>query len=278
MSTACIETTVVSGGARLHVISCGPRASPLPPLVFLHAGVCDSRMWQGELDAFCAEGASPRGVVAFDRRGFGRTASIDEPYSQVADLLAVLDALAIDRPVLVGCSQGGRIAIDATLAHPSRVAGLVLVAAAIGGEPEPGTVDPRLRRLFERYEDAERRGDVEAENRIAAHVWLDGPLEPEGRVGGAVRDLFFAMNRIALDAPKLGTADRPTTSYANLGRIGVPTLVVWGSRDVPGVTATMRHAAQAIPRARAREIDAAHLPNLEQPAAFREALRDFLDS
>ena len=93
---------VRSGGAKLHVFSGRPADAALPPIVYLHAGVCDSRMWRGQLDAF----SSTRRVVAFDRRGFGKTLPVDERYSNVDDLWAVMDDRDIDRAVLVGCSQG----------------------------------------------------------------------------------------------------------------------------------------------------------------------------
>ena len=59
--------------------------------MFLHAGVCDRRMWLDQLDAL----SNDRLAVAYDRRGFGETTSPDEPFSHVGDLLGVMDALAI---------------------------------------------------------------------------------------------------------------------------------------------------------------------------------------
>ncbi len=61
----------------------------------------------------------------------------DEPYSDVTDLLAVLDAGDIRQAVLVGSSKGGEIALDFALAYPGRVRALVLVGTAIGGMPVP---------------------------------------------------------------------------------------------------------------------------------------------
>src|SRR3546814_9768219 len=75
---------------------------------FLHAGVADRRMWQAQLAAF----APRHRVLAYDRRGFGETRGDPETFSHIADLLALLDQRDIDAAVLVGCSQGGRIAID----------------------------------------------------------------------------------------------------------------------------------------------------------------------
>jgi pimeloyl-ACP methyl ester carboxylesterase len=92
------------------------------PVVFLHAGVCDSRMWRAQLDGVGANNKA----IAYDRRGFGETRAEKEDFSAVADLMAVIDAMANGTPtILVGCSQGGRIALDAALRHPSYVRALV---------------------------------------------------------------------------------------------------------------------------------------------------------
>lgn len=278
LMTGCVatlpveKTKVPSRGAVLVAYSAG-RDGGAAPLVFLHAGVSDSRLWARQFETF----GPHRRVVAYDRRGFGATAAVDEHFSSVDDLIAVLDALAIPRAVLVGCSQGGRIALDATLAHPQRVAGLVLVAAAIGGAPESMTVDPRIEALIAAYEEAETIGDVDAQNRIEAHVWLDGPFAAEGRVTGAQRALFLTMNRIVLGGPKIGSTDVPDTAYRRLADVAVPTLVMWGPLDVPSVVTNMRHAAATIPGARACELEGiAHLPSLEAPERFDAALATFL--
>ena len=267
------ESRALSGGASLAIYTSGPKADAAPPLLFLHAAVCDSRSWARQFATF---GATRR-VIAYDRRGFGATAAVDEPFSSVDDLWAVMDALAVDRAVLVGNSQGGRIALDATLERPGRVAALVLVGAAIGGAPESSTHDPRLDALIATYEAAKKAGDLDEQNRVEAHVWLDGPFVAEGRVGGAPRDLFLAMNRIALDGPESCGADVPVTAYTHLTDVAVPTLVMWGPLDVPSVVANMRHAAATIPHARACELSGvAHLPAVEAPERFDAALASFL--
>lgn len=264
------RSEIPSGRARLAVVEQGAGDA----LVFLHAGVCDHRMWQGQLHALSDRWRT----VAYDRRGFGATRCEAEPFAQVADLVAVLDGLRIERAVLVGCSQGGRIAIDATLAHPQRVRGLVLVAAAITGAPEVGTFAPEIAARIAVLEQAEARGDLDAVNELEAQLWLDGPAQPAGRVGGAARELFLAMNGIALrSAASAGEAVAAPPAWPRLHEIAVPTLVLWGPLDFPHIVANMRHVAAQVPGARAREIDAtAHLPNLERPQAFDAALREFL--
>jgi hypothetical protein len=177
------EITVPSGAAELAVTIDGDGASAL---VFLHAGVCDRRMWAAQLAAF----AGRHRVVAYDRRGFGATQYRPQPYRFIDDLDAVLKASVDGAAVLVGCSQGGRIAVDFALTYPARVAGLVLVAPAISGAPEPETYPPVIQALIEAGETAERDEDTDRLNAIEAHAWLDGPAEREGRVRGGLRSCF----------------------------------------------------------------------------------------
>ncbi len=246
-----------------------------PAIVGLHAGVCDRRMWAPQVEALRAT----HRVLAYDRRGFGATRYAPEPHSRVADLIAVLDDAGIDRAVLMGCSQGGRLALDAALAHPERVAAVVLVACSVSGAPDDasGPFEPTIAALVARLEAAEARGDHAALNELEAQAWLDGPAQPAGRVGGALRALFLDMNGIALAAPDPGEVAEPPPAWERLEQIGVPTLIVWGDLDFPHVDARMRTLARRIPRAQTHVMNGvAHLPGLEQPAAFHAAVAGFL--
>jgi pimeloyl-ACP methyl ester carboxylesterase len=249
---------VASGAAGIAVEAAGDGV----PVVLLHAGVADRRMWGAQVGALAAAGCR---AIAYDRRGFGETLHADDEYSQVGDLVAVLDACAPRAlAVLVGCSQGGRIAIDAALAHPERVCGLLLVAPAISGAPEPSSLPPAIQAWIDHVERAEAASDTDRINALEAHAWLDGPLEREGRVGGAARELFLAMNEIALRAEAV---------------LAAPTLVAWGDLDFPSVVETCEHLVATVRGARRHVFaGAAHLPNLEQPAAFNRVLLDFCAS
>ncbi|MGY8633890.1 alpha/beta fold hydrolase [Bradyrhizobium sp. 14AA] len=105
---------IASGRARLATEVAGDGTA----VVFLHANVCDRRMWRAQLNGI----AGTHKAVAYDRRGFGETRAEPEDFSALADLVAVLEATANGKPaILVGCSLGGRIALDAAVRHPSRV-------------------------------------------------------------------------------------------------------------------------------------------------------------
>src|SRR5690349_16872523 len=99
------------------------------PIIFVHAGIADSRMWDTQVAAF----KSQYRVIRLDLRGFGQSAPTDGLYSHREDVLALMDTLEIEQTVLVGCSMSGKMAIDLTLEHPKRVAALVIVAARPNG-------------------------------------------------------------------------------------------------------------------------------------------------
>ncbi len=266
-------TGIRSGEAELAVEVDGAG----PAVAFLHAGVADRRMWHAQVAALAAATPGYR-ALAYDRRGFGQSLHADDRHSQVADLGAVLAATVGAEPVvLVGCSQGGRIAVDAALAWPDRVRALVLVAPAISGAPEAGAMPPGIEAWIEKMERAEAAADVDRINALEAHAWLDGPLAPEGRVAGAVRTLFLEMNEIALRAERRGTEVEPAPAWDRLHEIAVPSLVVWGDLDFPHLHARCETLVQRLRHATPlRMRDAAHLPNLEHPDAFNAALAAFL--
>jgi pimeloyl-ACP methyl ester carboxylesterase len=191
----------------------------------------------------------------------------------------VLDALHIDSALLLGCSQGGRIAIDIALAHPGRVRALVLVASAVSGAPPAGAFSDAVQARLDALEAAEAREDTEAANELEAQLWLDGPAQPPGRVGGALRELFLSMNGIALRSESPGNEVAPPPAWPRLHEIGVPTLVLWGPLDFAHLQLRMRHLVDTIAGAQGEVIDGtAHLPNLERPEAFQLVVASFLAS
>jgi len=112
---------------------------------------------------------------------------------------------------------------------------------------------------------------------VEAHVWLDGPLAPEGRVRGPARELFFDMNGIALRAETRGTETPAPSAYARLAQLQVPTLVAWGDLDFPHLDERCAHLVAQVPGARRQRMTGvAHLPSLEAPQVFTPVLLDFL--
>jgi len=246
-----------------------------PTFVLLHAGVSDRRAWSAVAAELSRSGAD---VVAYDRRGFGQTPAIGTP-DHLGDLRSVL-ARATESPAwLVGNSQGGRIALDLALTDPGRVAGLVLIAPAVSGAPEPddGVLDADTRRIDGDIEAAAAIGDIEAVNRLETHLWLDGPAGPEGRVRGPARDLALDMNAIALAArwPE-GTEPTELDTWQRLDEVRAPATVVWGQLDLPFFVEQCRGLAERLPNLNgAIELPGtAHLPGLESPEQVAAVIRE----
>lgn len=262
---------IASGGAMLaaEVVGSGE------PVVFLHANVCDSRMWRMQLDGVGANNKA----IAYDRRGFGETHAEQENFSAVADLMAIVESVANGSPtILVGCSQGGRIALDAALQHPSYVRALILIAPSVGGAPE--AIYPlEIKGLMMQLKNAEEAGDLDRVNAIKARLWLDGPLAPEGRVKGKARQLFLDMNAIALRSPPIGASLDVVPVFHRLHEISVPSLVIWGDLDFPHIQERSRHVATMMPNGACHELPGAgHLPSLERPTDITDLIARFISS
>ncbi len=95
-----------------------------PPLVLVHAGIADRNMWDEQWHVF----AQHYQVIRYDRRGYGQTTLVDEPYAHYQDLYALLNFLGIKQAHMLGCSMGGTTALDFALAYPARVSSLIAVA------------------------------------------------------------------------------------------------------------------------------------------------------
>lgn len=120
-----VDAYVELRGLRFHYRDyAGP--ADRPPLVLLHGVASTSRIWL-LVGPLLAEW---RRVLALDQRGHGETEKPERGYdfaSVVADALAFIDAIGLERPLLVGHSWGGNVAVQLAATHPERVAGLVLV-------------------------------------------------------------------------------------------------------------------------------------------------------
>lgn len=262
---------VDSGGARLSCEEQGDGRT----LVALHAGVADRRSWREMAGILAASSPSYR-TVAYDRRGFGAASYSPESFSHVEDLETVVEAVAPGSVVLLGNSQGGKVALDFALARPDRVDALVLIAPAVTGVPDDAvTWEPEP--LEAEIEAADAAGNTEEVNRLEAHFWLDGPRQPEGRVGGAPRELFLDMNNIALEAGDTGEERPSPPAWDALQELDLPVLVIVGEYDESVSIDLGRLLAERLPRGEFLLVPrAAHLPQLEQPEAVAAIVAGFL--
>ena len=256
----------VINGARIHY----ERAGEGMPVILLHAGVADHRMWGPQVKAF----AKQFDVIAPDMRGFGKSELPPQRWSPVADVLGLVDDLRLKPAHVVGCSIGGGLAIDFALEHPERMSKLVLVGPGISGR----NFGEKYPDVFAEAEAAEKSGDHRAIVEADAHIWLDGPKRRPGYVKDPIRKLFFEMDSNFDSDWASAPIDRLDPPAADrLHEITAPTLVVVGDEDAPPVFDAVELLMEKVPHARKAVIhDAAHLPNLEHPDEFNHIVLDFL--
>jgi pimeloyl-ACP methyl ester carboxylesterase len=238
-------------------------------LVLLHEGVSDRRGWRQVAELLAPQVT----VVAYDRRGYGESAVSTAPFTHVDDVLAVLDREQTGLAWLAGASAGGGLALDTALLAPDRVAGLVLFGTAVSGAPEP-ELDPDTQRFEPLLDAAVAAGDLAEQNRLETWLWLDGPAQPEGRVGGEARSLALDMNAIILhNGDREDEGGSGVDAWSRLDEVQVPVTVACGELDVPFLVARSQELAARLPRARYRELPGmAHQPYLEDPGQVADVL------
>ena len=266
-------TVAVPGATIAYDVAGQPDA---PAVLFVHAGVATRAMWDPQFHAL----ASDRRVVRYDTRGYGESPGEAVAYSEVDDLLRVLDAAEVERAAVVGASRGGRFALDAALAHPDRVCGLVLIGADPSGMTDEGIAYTDNERELQRaMDEAEAAEDVDALVRIEVQLWDLGPDRDSDEVDPAFLERAIELNVGAAHWDFAGRATPPEhPAVDRLGEIDVPTLVVIGDHDVSDAKAAAELLAAGIPGAEQQRFpDSAHLPNVEHPERFTAMLEAWLD-
>jgi pimeloyl-ACP methyl ester carboxylesterase len=234
-------------------------------VLLLHAGIADGRMWAAQVEALEAAGHR---VVAPDLPGFGDAALEPGELSYVDVAAAHVTAPA----AVVGCSFGGRIALELASHRPELVDRLVLVGAGLGDWDWSESTRAR----FAEEEELIERGDLAGAAEQQARMWLAPDAAP------AVRELTEAMTlrsyeqQLPLEEQVRATWPQPPAAE-RLAEIAAPTLVIVGSEDVADIVAMAEHLATRIPAARLERIEGAgHLPSLERPDELNRLLLDFL--
>lgn len=248
-----------------------------PALVLLHGFTGSAAGWAAHLPSF----AAAHTTIAIDMLGHGGS---DAPLEAArygieraaADVLAVLDRLAIPRAAVLGYSMGGRAALFLAAAAPERVTALILESAS------PGIADPS-ERAVRRAQDADLADSIERDG-VQAFVdrWERLPLfATQARLPAGVRAAVRAQrvahsaHGLASSLRGLGQGTQPPL-FDRLPGVAMPALLIAGALD-ERYAALGREMSRAMPRARLVVVpDAGHTVHLEEPEAFQRAVLDFL--
>lgn len=230
------------------------------PLLLIHAGVCDRRMWEPQWEALTERFRT----IRCDLRGFGETPLPPERFNPADDVIGLLDDLGLERASLVGASFGGRVGLEVAAAWPQRVEKLVL----LGGEWEDVERDPELESFGEEEDRLLSDGDVDAATELNVRTWLGPEASDEAR------SLVREMQRHAFDVQLAAGDDAEfEPREVNPAAIEARTLLVSGGRDFVHFRDVAAELNDQIPEAEHVELEwAAHLPSLERPGRVTRLL------
>jgi pimeloyl-ACP methyl ester carboxylesterase len=242
------------------------------PVLWIHGFPLNNLLWDLQLDDL----AGIARLITPDLRGHGATPATEPPYSMqmfAEDCASLLDHLGLTEPVVVaGLSMGGYIALDFQRRFPERTAGLILAATRAGGDSDEGKAGRDAMAELARTEGVAAVAEGMLPKLLAPAAYREQPDLVE-----FVRDIMLSTSEEGVIGALAAMRDRPD-SLPLLGSVEVPTLIIHGEQDqlIPPDEARATQAGIAgselvlIP-------DAGHLPNLEQPVVFNDAVRDFLE-
>lgn len=242
------------------------------PLVFLHAGLVDSRMWDDQFAFF----AKHFRTVCFDHRGYGKSDIPGEPFSPAEDLRGLLDHLGIQDTSLVGLSMGGGVAIDFTLEYAQRVNALILSGPSLGGYPYS---EDLLKSGLAFYMAGKERGIQEALRIIRKDPFWHYAYP--SKKYKAARNKFFSICKnnpqmFQWEFNTIESLDPPARE--RLGEIKIPTLIIAAERDLDATMNVMDLLNTQITGSEKVVIkDSSHMVNMEHPDEFNQIVLDFLE-
>ncbi len=244
----------------------GPANAPV--VVLGHSLATTKEMWAPQLPAL----TKPYRVVSYDMRGHGRSGAPGGAYSfamLAADVVGLLDHLAIERVAFVGISIGGMIAQHLAIHHADRLR-CVALCSTTSAIPEPG------RAMWDQRIAAVGSGGMASQVEPTLERWFTAPYRaghPE------VMDRIGSMIRATPAAGFIGCgrAIQQLNLTPDLPKIALPTLVLPGEKDTgtpPALSEVIHKAVRGSEYAVVP--NAAHLANIEQADAFNDILMRFL--
>ncbi|WP_433428957.1 alpha/beta fold hydrolase [Nonomuraea sp. CA-141351] len=282
---------VIIDNVKIAYEEAGP-AAPAGTVVLVHGSAADMRLWEHQFQAL----SEHYRVIRYDGRGYGRSGDAEGEVCHHEDLLAVMDALGVERAALVGSSMGGAYATEAALAAPSRVVALALISSGLAGHQWPQEMLDQARERVHTSVPADRlaryragtAGHVDpADVRAMAEahtLWQTaGPDRGRDDLSEEVWEAAVEMCRLVFE--RSWTGPRSTERHlappaaTRLHEITAPTLVINGLSDVPGIQEMSALLAKGIPAAERLDLpETGHLPPLERPEEVTAALTTFLSN
>jgi 3-oxoadipate enol-lactonase len=250
-------------GCPIHVEVEGPERAPV--LMLSNSLGTTLHMWDGQVAPFTHHFR----LVRYDRRGHGQSGVPAGPYTMERlgrDVLAVLDALGIEKINWCGLSMGGMVGQWLGANAPGRIERLVLTNTS-SYFPDKAAWNERLRLVREKGIAAFAPANME-------RWFTKGFRERAPQVVARVQDMFAATPLEGYLACAAAVRDMDHRDL--LPKISAPTLVIAGKHDPATPPEANEHISKHVAGARFTLLDAAHMSNIEQPEAYTNAVLGFL--
>lgn len=245
------------------------------PVVLVHAGIADRRMWQPQWPVLTAG----RDAVRLDLRGFGdSTTKPAGPFAHHTDVVEALKHLGVARCHLVGSSFGAGVATEVALTRPDLVQSLLLCPP---GGSLLATMTPDFRHFLDTEEKALSEGDLDGAVEANLDAWVVGPGRTESDLDATVLAAVRTMQRrafeVTADWKDVEEVELDPPALDRLPDLQAPTLLLIGGHDLETSQDAARRFSEAVPAARRVDWpDVAHLPSMERPEAFLDLLTDWI--
>jgi 3-oxoadipate enol-lactonase len=238
-------------------------------LVFIHGWTLDLDAWEPQ----AVELSRAFRVIRYDRRGFGLSSGRPSICDDTIDLQSLLDRLALAQAAVVGMSQGARVALSAALTAPHRISSLILDGPPNFRVASESGADEDLPLPY--YRNLVRTAGIDA----FRSEWQNHPFvrlrteDPDARALLARMIARYPGRDLADPPPNTG----PPLDARSLAALRNPVLIINGEYDTDSRKAAGEAFCRMVPRAqRTLVAHAGHLANLDNPHAYNEAIRGFL--
>ena len=267
------EGMISEGKLRVHYQIHGSGA----PLVFLHAGFQDLKMWNQQVAYFSRYNK----VIALDLPGHGGTKGVDTSLL-VQDVLRIfLDSLHIKTASFAGLSIGAACVVDFVLAYPERVEKVILVSPGLSGWAEVLKMDTVSQTCFAKMGRADSTGNFDSIATCFTNVWCVGPGRRPSAVNPYARNYVFRTTLANLQQhpednrwPQLA---KPPASL-RMAQWKKPLLIIVGDEDIPFIVSVSIWMHNTIRDSKRVVIShTAHMLNMERPLDFNQTIQRFLN-
>jgi 3-oxoadipate enol-lactonase len=250
-------------GCAIHVEVEGPERSPV--LMLSNSLGTNLHMWDDQVEPFTRHFR----LVRYDRRGHGKSSVPKGPYSMPRlgrDVLAVLDALGIERINWCGLSMGGMVGMWLGAHAPERIDKLILSNTS-AYFADKAMWDARIKMVREKGLAAIVDANMER--------WFTKAFrERAPGVMAKIREMFLATDVEGYIG--CGHAIRDMDHRALLATIRAQTLVIAGKHDPATTLEAGEFIAHHTPHAQLAVLETAHIANMEQPQIYADTVLDFL--